>query len=67
MVDLVGALGKAISVREREMDKNPVAFAEVDTKNMVGLVQSPGTLVNTAAFLVADKQTLLTLVQAKQA
>ena len=38
-----------------------------DTKNRAGLIQSEGALVDAAAFTVADKQKLLTLVQAQQA
>ena len=38
-----------------------------DTKNRAGLIQSEGALVDAAAFTVADKQKLLTLVQAQHA
>ena len=34
-----------------------------DTKNRAGLIQSEGALVDAAAFTVADKQKLLTLVK----
>ena len=32
---------------ERDMEKNPPAFVQVDTKNRAGLMQSLGALVNT--------------------
>ena len=38
-------LGRAMNVLSREMTKNPAALAHVDTRNMAGLVQSLGVLV----------------------
>ena len=55
---------------ETNMKKTDKAV-EIDkmsnTKNMGGLIQSFGALVGAAAPTVADKQKLLTLVQAQQA
>ena len=66
LVDILDTLGRAINVLSREMAKNPAAFAQVNTKDMEGLIQSLGALVDAAAFPAADKQKLLTLVQSQQ-
>ena len=47
LVGIKDILRGAVSVLEREMEKNPPAFVQVDTKNRAGLMQSLGALVNT--------------------
>ena len=59
LADIIDALRGAISVLEREMEKNPVAFVQVDTKNMAGLIESLGAFVGAAAPPVPDKQKLV--------
>ena len=59
MADIIDALGRVINVLSRETAKNPVRFAQVATKNMAGLVQSLGVLVDAATFPAADEQKLL--------
>ena len=39
LADIIDALRGAISVLEHEMKKNPVAFLQVDTNNMAGLIE----------------------------
>ena len=67
LADIIGTLGRAINILSSEMAKNPAAFAQMDTKDMAGFIQSLDALVDAPAFPVADKQKLLTLVQSQLA
>ena len=60
MADIIDNLERAINVLECEMAKNPGAFEQADTKDIAGLIQSEGALVDAAAFTLADKPKLLT-------
>merc|ERR1719155_419080 len=54
-------------VLEKEMKKNPAAFAQVKAaKNMNNLIKTMGTLIDAAAFPVTDQKKLAALVQANQ-
>merc|ERR550514_2094186 len=64
LVDGVDTLGRAIGILEREMAKNPAAFAQIDTSNMAKLTQAIGVVVDAAAFNAEDKSKLVALVQA---
>merc|ERR1719159_1816159 len=66
LADGIETLGRAISVIEREMAKNPAALAQVDTTNLATVVTSIGAVVDAAAFSTADQKKLLALVQARQ-
>eukprot|EP00421_Protoceratium_reticulatum_P022363 CAMPEP_0168388452 /NCGR_PEP_ID=MMETSP0228-20121227/16458_1 /TAXON_ID=133427 /ORGANISM="Protoceratium reticulatum, Strain CCCM 535 (=CCMP 1889)" /LENGTH=230 /DNA_ID=CAMNT_0008401699 /DNA_START=44 /DNA_END=733 /DNA_ORIENTATION=+ len=66
LVDVIETLGRATSILEREMAKNPAAFAQVDASNLDGLLKTLGILTDAAAFPTADKQKLLALVQSRQ-
>merc|ERR1719245_2462936 len=67
LVDVVDTLGRAIGLLEKEMAKNPAAFAQMGTSSgLDGLVQSLGAIVDAASFSSADKQKLLSMVQAQQ-
>merc|ERR1719471_826605 len=67
LVDVVDTLGRAIGLLEKEMSKNPAAFAQMGTSSgLDGLVQSLGAIVDAASFSSADKQKLLSMVQAQQ-
>jgi chromosome segregation ATPase len=65
LVDAIDTLGRAIKIIEREMAKNPAAFAQMDTSNVNGLVKALSTVVDAAGFSSADKQRLTALVQSK--
>jgi len=67
LMDVVDTLGRAIKVIEREMAKNPAAFAQTDVSSVSALVKSLGAIVDAAAFSSADKQKLLGLVQSQHA
>merc|ERR1719163_2758961 len=64
LVDGVDTLGRAIGILEREMAKNPAAFAQIDTSNMQALTQALGTVIDAAAFTGSDRKKLLAMVQA---
>merc|ERR1719210_2476662 len=64
--DDINTLSRAIAILEKEMAKNPAAFAQVDASSLDGLLKAMGEVINAAAFAVADKQKLLALVQSQQ-
>jgi chromosome segregation ATPase len=64
LVDGVDTLGRAIGILEREMAKNPAAFAQIDTSSMSKLITAISTVVDAAALTAQDKQKLVALVQA---
>jgi len=66
-MDVIDSLGRAITVIQREMAKNPSAFAQTDTKTISGLVKTLSTIVDAASFPMQDKNKLLGLVQSRQA
>jgi len=66
LVDVIDTIGRAIQVLEREMAKNPAAFAQMDASNIRGLLNSLSAVADAAAFSTADKQHLLALVQSRQ-
>jgi len=65
--DVIDTLSRAIAILEREMAKNPAAFAQVDVSSLDGVLKSIGVVMDAAAFPTADKQKLLALVQSQQA
>jgi len=67
LMDVIDTLGRAITVIEREMQKNPAAFAQTNTKTVDGLVKTLSTIVDAAAFSTRDKNKLLGLVQSREA
>merc|ERR1719316_246552 len=67
LVDAIDTLDRAVMVLEKEMKKNPAAFAQVKAaKNMNNLIKTMGTLIDAAAFPVTDQKKLAALVQANQ-
>jgi len=65
LVESIDTIGRAIAVIEREMQKNPAAFAQVDASSINSVVQSLSVIVDAASFTLADKQRLTSLVQAQ--
>merc|ERR1711972_132580 len=62
----VASWSAAVCILEREMSKNPAAFAQMNTApGLDGLVQSLGAIVDAASFSSADKSKLLSMVQAQ--
>merc|ERR1719469_1073542 len=54
LVDGVDTLGRAVGILEREMAKNPAAFAQIDTSNLQALTQALSTVIDAAAFTGSD-------------
>merc|ERR1719225_136107 len=67
LMDVIDTLSRAITVIEREMQKNPAAFAQTNTKTMDGLMKTLSAIVDAAAFSTHDKNKLLGLVQSREA
>jgi chromosome segregation ATPase len=63
LMDDVDTLDRAIGILEKELAKNPAAFAQVDGKNTAALVQALGAVVDAAGFQSSDKNRLVALVQ----
>jgi DNA repair exonuclease SbcCD ATPase subunit len=63
LVDGVDTLDRAIGILEREMAKNPAAFAQIDTSNMNKMISALGTVIEAASFTAQDKAKLTALVQ----
>jgi len=66
LVDVIDTLGRATGILEREMQKNPAAFAQVDTSSIKSVVSALSAIVDAASFSSADKQKLLAMVQSQQ-
>jgi len=66
LVDSIDTVGRAITLLEREMQKHPAAFAQVDTSNMNNVVKALDLVVDAAAFSTADKHRLAALVQSQE-
>merc|ERR1740124_887362 len=62
----IDTLDRAIAVIQRELSKNPAAFAQVDTSNTARLVQALGAIVDAAGFSGGDKNRLSALIQSQQ-
>jgi len=63
LVDAVDTLDRAVGILEREMAKNPGAFAQIDMGNMQKMLSGISTVIDAAAFTVSDRSKLLALVQ----
>jgi len=66
LVDSIDTLGRAITIIEREMAKNPALLQQANSGDLGALLKSLSAVVDAAAFTVQDKQHLVALVQAKQ-
>jgi len=64
LVDAVDTLDRAVGILEREMSKNPAAFAQIDTSNMGKMISAIGSVIEAAAFSTHDRTKLMALVQA---
>jgi len=66
LVDAIDTLDRAIGILQKEMGKNPAAFAQVDTKNINTIVKSLSTVIDAASFTSQDQKNLMALVQSQQ-
>jgi len=67
LMEAIDAVGRAIGVLQREMQKNPSALAQVDTSSTNSLISSISAVVDAAALASADRSKLMALVQSQQA
>jgi len=63
LMDDVDTLERAIGILEKELAKNPAAFAQIDGTNTAAMVQALGAVVDAAGFQSSDKNRLVALVQ----
>merc|ERR1719277_2279146 len=64
LVDTIDTLTRAIGILEKEMAKNPAAFAQLQaSSNVQNVIKAMEAVVDAAAFNGHDKQKLMALVQ----
>merc|ERR1719199_28664 len=63
LVDAVDTLDRAIGILEKEMNKNPAALVQVDTRNLDSVIKGLGAVINAAGFSSNDQAKLTALVQ----
>jgi hypothetical protein len=66
LVEAIDTLGRAVTILERQMQKNPAALAQLNAKGLNGVIQSLGAVIDAAAFTASDKNRLMMLVQNQQ-
>jgi len=64
LMQVVGALERAIGILEKEMRKNPASFAQMyENKKVETVLQSLSLIADAAAFSINDEHRLLALAQ----
>merc|ERR1719221_1867764 len=66
LVETIDALTRAVGILEREMAKNPAAFAQVSGPQVTSALQAFSTVLDAAAFSSSDQKKLAALVQSQQ-
>merc|ERR1719270_2572672 len=66
LVASIDALSRAIGILQKEMAKNPAAFAQVDPKDLGGALQAFSAVLDAAALSSSDQKQLAALVQSQQ-
>jgi len=64
--EAIDSLDRAVGILQKEMNKNPAALAQVDTKNLDSMVKSLGAVIDAASFSAQDQRNLAALVQSQQ-
>jgi len=67
LVESIDALTRAVTILEREMSKNPAAFAQVAGSSMAATVKAFGAVLDAAAFSSSDQKKLSALIQSQNA
>lgn len=67
LVDAISSLDRAVMILQKEMQKNPAAFAQVDKSNMSNLLKTLSTVIDAASFPASDQKKLMALAQTAQA
>jgi chromosome segregation ATPase len=63
LMSTIDTLTRAIAILEREMAKNPAAFAQMDTSSINAMLSSLSVVIDAAGFSTADKNHLTALIQ----
>jgi len=66
LVESIDALNRAVAILQKEMAKNPAAFAQVDPKDIGGALQAFSSVLDAAALSSSDQKQLAALVQSQQ-
>jgi chromosome segregation ATPase len=66
LMSTVDALDRAIAIISREANKNPAAFAQMDTSNVNSLVKGLQSVLDAAAIGAGDQKLLMAMVQNQQ-
>jgi len=67
LVETIDTLTRAHTILEREMQKNPAAFAQISSNNkLAGIMQALSAVVDAATFSTNDQKRLAALVQSQQ-
>merc|ERR1719346_826408 len=66
LVASIDALSRAVAILQKEMAKNPAAFAQVDPKDLGGALQAFSAVLDAAALSGSDQKQLAALVQSQQ-
>jgi len=64
--EAIDSLDRAVGILGKEMNKNPAALAQIDTKNLDSMVKSLGAVIDAASFSAQDQRNLAALVQSQQ-
>jgi len=63
LLDVVDTISRAITILEREMQKNPASFAQVARGGFANVLNSLSSIVDAAGFSASDQKRLVALVQ----
>jgi len=66
LMETVDMLSRGIAVIEREMEKNPAAFAQIDASSVSSALQGLSAVLEAASLSNADRSRLQALVQTQQ-
>merc|ERR1740139_105777 len=66
LTETIDALTRAIGFLEKEMAKNPAAFAQINSASLAGVVQGLSAVLEAASFSNSDTKKLAALVQSQQ-
>merc|ERR1740139_1814479 len=66
LTETIDALTRAVGFLEKEMAKNPAAFAQINSASLTGVVQGLSAVLEAASFSNSDTKKLAALVQSQQ-
>jgi len=66
LMEAIDAVGRAASILEKEMAKNPASFAQLNTADMSKALQAISAVLDAASFSGNDQKKLMALVQSQE-